>query len=79
MKKIVCCLCVFVLLLSLSLPAMADRLYLIPDSDSRRLTEAELWEWDRESLSFIFNEIFARHGYVFSPGGKYDLWFSAMP
>lgn len=79
MKKIVCCLCAFVLLLSLSLPAMADRMYLIPDSDSRRLTEAELWEWDRESLSFIFNEIFARHGYVFNPGGKYDLWFSAMP
>ena len=27
--------------------ALADRAYLMP-SDSRKLTEAELWEWDRD-------------------------------
>ena len=47
--------------------ALADRAYLMP-SDSRALTEAELWEWDRESLSFMFNEIFARHGFTFDAG-----------
>lgn len=79
MKKLLCILSICILILSMALPAMADSLYLIPDSNTRRLTEAELWNWDRESLSFIFNEIFARHGYVFNRGGKYDLWFSAMP
>ena len=47
----------------------------MPDSNTRRLTDAELWEWDRESLSFMFNEIMARHGYVFEEGGQYDTWF----
>ena len=65
------------LILCLVLPAaaMADRNYLIPDSNTRRLTEAELWEWDYESLGYIFNEIFARHGYNFIPGGRYDAYF----
>ena len=79
MKRIAGLLCLALLLTALSTAAVADRMYLIPDSDTRRLTEDELWQWDRESLSFIFNEIFARHGYVFSAGGKYDIWFSAMP
>lgn len=72
-------LCLALLPLVSPSPAKADVLYLIPDSNTRRLTEAELWDWDRESLSFIFNEIFARHGYVFSSGGKYDRWFRMMP
>lgn len=72
-------LCLALLPLYTAPAARADTLYLIPDSDTRRLTEAELWQWDRESLSFIFNEIFARYGYVFNAGGKYDLWFRAMP
>ncbi len=79
MKRIFRVLCLVLLLALACRTALADRMYLIPDSDTRRLTEDELWGWDRESLSFIFNEIFARHGYVFSPGGKYDVWFSAMP
>ena len=62
-------LCLVLLLVLAAQTALADRLYLIPDSDTRRLTEDELWQWDRESLSFIFNEIFARHGYVFRTGG----------
>ena len=82
-KKILRALCLLLCLAFLPLAALpaaqADTLYLIPDSNTRRLTEKELWEWDRESLSFIFNEIFARYGYVFQSGGKYDQWFSMMP
>lgn len=59
--------------------AVAGRQYIIPDSDTRELTYAELWEWDYESIGFIFNEIFARHGYNFIPGGKYDNYFSMLP
>ncbi len=59
--------------------ARADDLYLIPDSNTRLLTKEELHQWDRESLTYIFNEIFARYGYVFKAGGRYDNWFSMMP
>lgn len=59
--------------------ALADRMYLIPDSNTRRLTDEELWEWDYESLGYILNEIFARHGYVFISGGKYERYFSRKP
>jgi len=55
--------------------ASADQDYLIPDSNTRRLTEEELWQWDYESLGYIYNEIFARHGYIFTSGGKYDTYF----
>ena len=79
MKHVVRILCLLLCLTLMPLCALADHLYLIEDSSTRRLTEAELWEWDRESLSYIFNEIFARHGYVFNPGEQYDIWFRAMP
>lgn len=69
----------FLLCLLLPCAALAERSYLIPDSDTRQLTEAELWEWDYESLGYILNEIFARHGYNFIPGEKYDYYFSCMP
>lgn len=39
--------------------------YLIPDSDSRLLTEAELSQYDKDTLALIRNEILARHGYPF--------------
>ena len=52
--------------------------YLI-DSDTRLLTEEELWNWDRESLSFMFNEIFARHGFTFKVGGKFYNHFNNLP
>lgn len=70
-----------VLLLLLLLPgmALANRQYIIPDSNARDLTEAELWGWDYESLGFILNEIFARHGYNFIPGGRYDVYFAQRP
>ena len=67
MKRFFClllCLCL------LPACALGERAYLIPDSDTRKLTESELWAWDYESLGYILNEIFARHGYNFIPGGK---------
>ncbi len=79
MKRIVSCLCVVCLLmLALPMGTLADHQYLL-DSDTRKITEAELWDWDRESLSFMFNEIFARHGYPFQAGGKFYNWFNAQP
>ena len=78
MKKMIRFLCLALVLAMLPLAALADRAYLI-DSDSRKLTEAEHWEWDRESLSFMFNEIFARHGFTFEPGGKFYNWFNSQP
>lgn len=58
--------------------SLAVSLYLIPDSNTRHLTEDELWTWDYESLGYILNEIFARHGYNFIPGEKYDNYFRSM-
>ncbi len=74
-------LCLLLVLVCLTPPftARADRQYLIPDSNTRLLTWAELDAWDRHSLSYVFNEIFARHGYVFNPGGQYDQWFRQQP
>jgi len=69
------------LLLCLAIPAssLAEWPYLIWDSNRRELTREELWEWDLESLGYILNEIFARHGYNFIPGQKYDYYFRCMP
>lgn len=71
--------CLLLCLVMLPIGAMAERAYLIPDSDTRKLTKAELWQWDYESLGYILNEIFARHGYNFIPGQQYDYYFSCMP
>ena len=68
-----------VCLLMLMPAALAEHTYLIPDSDTRHLTEEELWEWDYESLGFIYHEIFARHGFIFNPGGQYYYYFNSMP
>ncbi|MBR4361072.1 MAG: YARHG domain-containing protein [Clostridia bacterium] len=68
----------FVLLLCAVLVCSAaaeESAYLLPGSDTRVITEEELWVWDRESLSYMFNEIMARHGFVFGEGGEYDTWF----
>lgn len=56
--------------------AMADgQAYLIPDSDTRRLTEAELWDYQYDTLGYVLNEIFARHGYHFKQDGRYGEYF----
>ncbi len=70
---------VFMALVMLAVPSLAmAREYIIPDSDTRQLTESELWGWSYESLGFILNEIFARHGYVFNTGGKYEDYFTQL-
>lgn len=58
--------------------ALASNFYLVPDSDRRRMTEEECWEWSYDALGYVFNEIFARHGYHFEPGGKYESYFLAQ-
>ena len=79
MKRMLCCVTIACLLaLTAPLCALADHQYLL-DSDTRLISESELWAWDRESLSFMFNEIFARHGYPFEAGGKFYNWFNAQP
>ena len=69
-----------ILIVALLLPAcsLAADYYIIPDSDTRLLTEYELWDWDYESLGFILNEIFARHGFNFEAGGEYYDYFNAQ-
>ncbi len=56
--------------------ALAYNFYLIPDSNARRLTENELWNWDYDALGYILNEIFARYGMPFKRDGKYYPYFT---
>ena len=56
--------------------ASADVQYIFPDSNKRELTWAEVEAWNNEALNIGFNEIWARHGYKFTPGGACDRWFS---
>ena len=78
MKKILIWLCIVSMLALIPPSGLADRQYFL-ESDVRRITEKVLWEWDRESLSFMFNEIFARHGFTFDVGGKFYNWFNSQP
>lgn len=75
-KKI---LAVALLLALMPTAALASGQYIIPDSNTRYLTRQELWEWSYESLGFILNEIFARHGYNFEVGKKYYNYFGDRP
>lgn len=61
-----------------SIASGLNNFYIIPDSDSRLLTEDELWDWQYEALGYIYNEIFARHGRPFESGGKYDQYFRSQ-
>lgn len=79
MKKALTGLLLALLALMMAGAALADRMYLLPESGSRTLTWEEIDYWDYESLGFAFNEIFARHGYNFNPGQDYDNYFRAMP
>ncbi|MGL6104863.1 YARHG domain-containing protein [Romboutsia sp.] len=51
--------------------------YIIPDSDIRYLTVEVLSSYDRETLGYIRNEIYARHGYIFKTE-KYRQYFGSM-
>ncbi|NMD38999.1 MAG: YARHG domain-containing protein [Christensenellaceae bacterium] len=77
-KKFLLLLIVFCFIFNANI-AFAARQYIIPDSDSRYLSREELLEWDYESIGFLFNEIFARHGYNFIPGEVYDVYFRSRP
>lgn len=55
-----------------------DPYYIIPDSDVRKLSEDELWQYSRETLRYIRNEILARNGYAFSMD-KFYKFFNAKP
>ena len=50
--------------------------YIISDSDSRYLTEAELSVYTKEQLGYIRNEIYARRGYIFSQP-EYSIYFNS--
>lgn len=78
MKRLVSMLCTFFFLFLLAAPAFASNFYIIPDSDKCRLTREELWTWQYDALMYIINEIFARHGFHFEPGGKFDNYFRAQ-
>lgn len=71
-------------LLTLCCCAAADGLnpgnafWIIPDSDTRLLTEAELWQYTRETLRYIRNEILARYGYAFETPKFYN-YFNSKP
>ena len=56
--------------------AKADSMYIIPDSDQRLLTEAEIREYKYDTLLYAFNEIYARHGYKFETGSRCYNWFT---
>ena len=58
--------------------AKADSLYIIPGSDTRRLTWDELEKYQYDTLMFAFNEILARHGYRFETGSRCYNWFTQM-
>ncbi|MBQ2953843.1 MAG: YARHG domain-containing protein [Clostridia bacterium] len=79
MKKLLAALLLLALTLSLTTTALADRSYIFPESSTRRLTWAEVDEWDYESLGFAFHEILARHGFVFNPTGRYYAYFNSKP
>lgn len=65
------CAFVLVLLHLTGCIALADSGWLIADSDTRLLTDEELWQWDYESLEYIKYEIYARHGFHFVSGTPY--------
>lgn len=79
MRKLLAGLALLMLTLLMTGTALADRMYVLPESDSRKLTWEEIDYWDYESLGYAFNEIFARHGFNFEPGQAYDNYFRAMP
>lgn len=76
MKRI---LCLLLVLLMLPAAALAERMYIFPDSNKRLLTWDEVAAWDYCSLGYAYNEIFARHGYDFIPGGEYEYYFMTRP
>lgn len=44
----------------------SDDEYIIPDSDSKKLTKADLKGFSKKELRYARNEIYARHGRIFN-------------
>ena len=81
MKRFFALISALVLLALCAAPAamaVYDPYYIIPDSHVRKLTESELWQFSRETLRYIRNELLARHGYAFSMD-KFYQYFNAKP
>ncbi len=72
-------LCGVLIVLSAPAAGWADSLYIIPDSNTRKLTEEEVWGYQYDTLLYAFNEIYARHGYKFETGSRCYNWFTQMP
>ncbi len=47
-----------------------------PFFSKKLATFGQLSNYSKEQLKYIRNEIFARHGYIFTPGGEMDKYFS---
>lgn len=71
-------LALLLLLTLLPVWALAANVYIFPDSNRRRLSEDEVWQWQYDALGYAFNELFARHGRPFEAGQKYDTYFRAQ-
>lgn len=52
-----------------------DGSYIFPNSDTKKLTKAEIKAVDEKLWAYGRNEIFARHGYYFGEGNKYQKYF----
>ncbi len=76
MKHIISLALCAALLLAVMPVAWAETQYIFPDSNKRHLTWDEVEAWNVEALNIGFNEIWARHGYVFRVGGACYNWFS---
>ena len=76
MKRILAMILALLLMLSC---AAAERMYIFPESNTRLLTWDEVAVWDYESLGYAYNEIFARNGFDFEPGGEYEHYFRTRP
>ena len=54
-----------------------DSSYIFPNSDTQKLTKAEIEAVDKSLWSYGRNEIFARHGYYFGEDSKYQEYFES--
>ena len=80
-RRILAALLTGLLLAAAQTPVLAEgtrysAYWIIEDSDTRLLTEEELWQYTRETLRYIRNEILARHGYAFGTS-KFAEYFGS--
>ena len=66
------------LLLLMPILAGASNFYIFPESNRKLLTYAEVDRWQRDALSYAFNELFARYGRPFIPGERFYNYFNCQ-